>query len=360
MTKKVLLLIGTKKGAFILEGNAKRSKWKLRGPFCDAWPINHMVADQETGAIYAGGGNEWFGPAVWKTDDLGKSWSHSSTGLSYEEGVDPVKSVWVISRSNGTLYAGVEPAGLFRSDDGAKSWIHIDGLQKHPSRKDWMPGGGGLILHTVIPHPEKIDQIWVAVSTGGMFHTHDGGKTWEPRNMGVRNDYLPEDQKYAETGQCVHSVVMAPGNPDLMYQQNHCGMYRSDDGGKIWKSIEEGLPSSFGFPSAIHPRDPKTVYLIPLNGDVLGRYVPDARAAVWRTKDGGETWKALRKGLPQKDVYFGVLRQAMATDPLTPCGLYFGTNTGAIFASSDEGKSWESIAEHLPTISSLETLVVKK
>jgi len=358
MARKVVILAGTKKGAFILEGDALRRAWELRGPFCDAWPINHVIADAASGAIYAGGGNEWFGPAVWKSSDLGKSWSHSSEGLAYAEGQDPIKSVWCVTRGNGSLYAGVEPAGLFRSDDAGETWSHIEGLQKHPSRKDWMPGGGGLILHSVIPHPDDDKQLWVAVSTGGMFHTGDSGKTWEPRNKGVRNDYLPEDQRYAETGQCVHSVVMAPGMPDRLYQQNHCGMYRSDDGGRSWESIEKGLPSTFGFPSAAHPRDPETLYLIPLNGDVLGRYVPDGKAAVWRTRDAGRSWEALRKGLPQENVFFGVLRQAMATDPLEPHGLYFGTNTGALFASADEGESWRCIAEHMPVITSIETLVV--
>jgi photosystem II stability/assembly factor-like uncharacterized protein len=358
MAMKTVLLVGTKKGAFILEGDEKRKSWNLRGPFCEAWPINHVVADSN-GTVYAGGGNEWFGPAVWKSDDLGKTWSHSSEGLAYAEGEDPVKSVWYVRRSNEALYAGVEPAGLFRSDDDGISWTHIDGLQKHPSRPNWMPGGGGLILHNIVTHPQDDKQIWVAVSAGGLFHTSDGGKTWEPRNQGVRNDYLPEDQKYAETGQCVHSVVMSQDNPNLMYQQNHCGMYRSEDGGMSWQSIEDGLPSSFGFPSAIHPRDDRTLYLIPLNGDVLGRFVPGGKAAVWRTKDGGNTWEDLRKGLPQKNVFFGVLRQAMAHDGQDPLSLYFGTNTGAIFASADEGESWICIAEHMPTISSVETLVVE-
>ena len=359
MPSKLHLLVGTKKGAFIIDGDTSRNGWSLRGPFCEAWPINHMVADPDTGTIYAGGGNEWFGPAVWKSDDLGRTWSHSSAGLTYAEGEEPVKSVWYIRQGNGHLYAGVEPAGLFRSEDQGESWSHIDGLQKHPSRSDWMPGGGGMILHSIVSHPDDEKQLWVAISVAGLFHTRDGGATWEARNKGTRMDYGPDDQRYPEHGQCVHSIVMAPGNADLLYQQNHCGMYRSDDGGKEWQSIEAGLPSTFGFPSAIHPRDPDTLYLVPLNGDVLGRFVPDAKAAVWRTKDGGKTWADLRKGLPQKDVFFGVMRQAMATDTLDPHGLYFGTNTGALFASADEGESWTQIAEHLPTISSIETLIVE-
>lgn len=359
MAQKVLVLLGTKKGAFILESDVRRRDWELRGPFCETWPMNHVTADPETGTIYAGGGNEWFGPAVWKTTDLGKSWTHSSDGLAYPAGEEPVKSVWSLSQAKDCLYAGVEPAGLFRSDDDGKSWQHVAGLRAHPSRPNWHPGGGGLILHSLIPHPQDERQIWVGISAAGVFYTADGGETWEPRNQGTRADFLPEDQRYPEYGQCVHCVVMAPGMPDRLYQQNHCGMYRSEDGGRRWVSIETGLPSSFGFPAAVHPRDPGTLYLLPLNGDVAGRYVPDAQAAVWRTRNGGESWEALRQGLPQKNSFFGVLRQAMATDRLAPAGIYFGTNTGTLYASADEGEQWNCIAQHLPPVYSVETLVVE-
>jgi len=358
MTKKVLILVGTKKGAFIFEGDTGRRSWRLRGPFCSAWPINHVIADPASATIYAGGGNEWFGPAVWKSTDLGANWTHSSEGLAYAEGETPIKSVWSLAPGTESLYAGVEPAGLFRSKDGGVSWQHLNGLQKHPSRPDWQPGGGGLILHSLVLHPEDDKQLWVAISTGGVFHTSDGGKTWQARNKGTRNDYLPEGQQYPEHGQCVHSLVMAPGMATRLYQQNHCGMYRSDDGGSNWESIEAGLPSTFGFPAAVHPRKPNTLYLVPLNGDVMGRYVPDAKAAVWRTHDRGNSWEALRHGLPQENVFFGVLRQALTTDPLEPAGIYFGTNTGALFASADEGDNWKCIAQHMPVITSVETLVV--
>ena len=359
MATRVLILLGTKKGAFILESDAGRRSWVLRGPFCQTWPMNHVAADPASGTIYGGGGNEWFGPAVWKSTDLGETWSHSSEGLAYGAGQDPIKSVWCVAPGAGPLYAGVEPAGLFRSDDEGRSWQHVAGLRDHPSRPDWQPGGGGLILHAILRHPEDPAQLWIGISAAGVFHTADGGETWQPRNRGTRADFLPEGQNYPEYGQCVHSIVMAPGSADLLYQQNHCGMYRSRDGGRQWDSIEAGLPSSFGFPAAIHPRDPATLYLLPLNGDAVGRYVPDGRAAVWRTRDGGDSWSALREGLPQENAFFGVLRQAMATDRLDPAGVYFGTNTGTLYASADEGDSWTCIAAHMPPIFSVETLVIE-
>lgn len=358
MAKQVLLLLGTRKGTFILQSDATRREWQLRGPFCETWPINHAIGDPETGAIHAGGGNAWFGPAVWTSTDLGETWTHSSEGIAYPAGTDPISSVWSLAAAHGTLHAGVEPAGLFRSTDGGASWTHVEGLRNHPTRPHWQPGGAGLILHSLVPHAADPARLWVAMSAVGVFHTEDGGTTWEPRNRGTRSDYMPEGQRYPEYGQCVHCLVNAPGGSDRLYQQNHCGMYRSEDGGVSWSSIEAGLPSSFGFPAAAHPRDPDTLFLLPLNGDTKGRYVPEARAAVWRTRDAGRTWQDLRAGLPQENAFFGVLRQAMATDALEPAGVYFGTGTGALYASADEGDNWACIAQHLPPISSVETLLV--
>jgi photosystem II stability/assembly factor-like uncharacterized protein len=254
------------------------------------------------------------------------------------------------------LYVGVEPAGLFVSGDGGESFREVEGLRRHPSRPQWQPGGIGLVLHSIVSDPTDVRRLWVGISSVGVFYTEDGGETWSPRNSGTRCDFLPEGERYPEFGQCVHNLTLAPGCSDRLYQQNHCGMYRSDDGGASWRSIENGLPSSFGFPVAAHPRDADTLFFLPLNGDTKGRYPPDARAAVWRSRDGGAHWADGRVGLPQSGAYFGVMRQALATDALNPAGVYFGTSNGSVYASRDEGETWECIARDLPAISSVETM----
>lgn len=356
MTKRVMVLVGTKKGGFILDGDTGRRDWSTRGPLNEGWPIRHLSADQRNGTLYAGGGSEWYGPAVWRSEDLGATWTHSSEGLTYGEDGPAIETVWNVTGAGDTLYAGVAPAGLFKSADGGRTWEHVKGLTDHPSHSTWQPGAGGLCLHSIVPHPSDPTKMWIAISAVGTFATEDGGLTWEPRNHGVRADFLPDP--YPVTGQCVHKLVMAPGRPDRLYQENHCGTYRSDDAGRTWVSLEDGLPSTFGFPMITHPRDPETAYTIPLNGDSTGRYMPDGQAAVWKTTDAGATWSDLRVGLPQEGAFLTVLREALAVDPLTPHGIYFGTTSGELFASDDEGASWRTISEHLPSISSVETLVV--
>ena len=360
MPQRLLVLVGTRKGAFILAGDPDRRDrpdgWQLSGPLCEGWPINHFGFDRSSGALLAGGGNPWYGPAVWRSEDLGATWTHSSEGLTYGEDGPAMRAVWHVEPVGKTLYAGVEPAGLFKSDDGGTTWTHVQGLRDHPSRPGWVPGNGGLICHTILAHPDDPQRMWVGISAVGCFATEDGGATWEARNKGVRADFNPD--KYPETGQCVHKMVAAAGRPERLYQQNHCGTYRSDDAGKTWICLDEGLPSTFCFPIVAHPTDPDTVFTIPLNGDDRGRYVPEAKLAVWRTTDEGAHWSALREGLPTGKAFVGVLRESMARDDLQPFGLYFGTSTGQLFASGNEGASWTRLADLLPPITSVETAIV--
>ncbi len=360
MTRRLMVLLGTKKGAFLLdvapERRADPGAWRLRGPFCEAWPLNHLVFDPATGAIHGAGGNPWFGPAVWRSDDLGGTWSHASEGLTFGEGEPAVTNVWRVTPAHGALYAGVEPAGLFRSTDGGRSWSHVAGLRAHPSRPGWMEGAGGLICHTILAHPNDPLRMWVAISAAGCFATEDGGLTWEARNRGVAADFLPDPDP--ETGQCVHRIAHAAGDPERLWQQNHCGVYRSDDAGRSWVRLDAPLPSEFGFAIVAHPRDRDAAFTIPLKDPDQGRFMPDARMAVWATGDGGSTWEARRTGLPQENAYLSVLRGAFASDPLTPFGLYAGTSSGALFASADEGGTWTRIIDLLPPIHSVETALV--
>jgi hypothetical protein len=356
---RTLQLVGTKKGAFILESDGSRRDWSVRGPLCEGWPIHDLILDPGSGAIFAGGGSPWFGPAVWRSDDLGETWSHSSAGLSYGEDGPTVTNVWSLAMGpDGTLYAGVEPAGLFRSADGGATWSHVEGLTNHSSHETWQPGAGGLILHTIVPHPTDPAHVWIGISAVGVFETIDGGASWEPRNVGVRADFMPDPHPI--TGQCVHKFVMAAGQPDTLYQQNHCGVYRSDDAGAHWTELtDNGLPSEFSFPMVAHPRDPDTVWVIPLNGADKGRFVPDGKPAVWRTHDRGATWIRADAGLPSQNAYLTVLREAMARDTLDPVGITFGTETGQLWTSADEGASWRQITDSLPEIWAVETVVLE-
>jgi photosystem II stability/assembly factor-like uncharacterized protein len=295
---------------------------------------------------------------VWRSSDLGESWQISSEGLSYDDTGQTLSKVSGLTAAHGRVLAGAENAGVFESRDGAATWSLLSTLEGQPGRPDWNDPAnqppGHLGLPAVLPHPDDPSRLWAVVQGVGIFETTDDGASWTPRNRGLRADWpRPHD----EIGFCVHKLVMSPVDHDRLYQQNHCGMHRSDDGGRSWTEITEGLPTDFGFAAAAHPHDRDTFYVIPLDPG-HGRCMPEGHASVWRTRDAGSSWQRLDDGLPQQDAHLGVLREGMAIDSLDVPGLYFGTSTGQVFASADEGDSWSEIASYLPAISSVEVAVL--
>ncbi|MCP9485916.1 MAG: hypothetical protein MSC30_08645 [Gaiellaceae bacterium MAG52_C11] len=355
---KTLVMVGTRKGCFLLESDEQRRDWELRGPFCEGWPIYHAIHDAETGAIYAAGASEWHGASIWRSLDRGETWAQSSEGLEYSDSGLKLSKVSGLTAAHGRLFAGAEMPGIFESGDGGQTWKLLSTLEGQPGSESWNDPAnqppGHLGIPAILPHPDDPSRYWAIVQGEGIFETTDDGTSWTPRNRGLRADWPIENP---EVGYCVHKLVMSPVDNDRLYQQNHVGMHRSDDAGVSWTEITEGLPTEFGFAAGAHPHDRDTFYVIPLDPG-HGRCMPEGRAAVWRTSDAGSSWQRLDDGLPQEDAHVGVLREGMAIDGHEVPGVYFGTSTGQLFASADEGRSWSEIASYLPGIASVEVAIV--
>jgi photosystem II stability/assembly factor-like uncharacterized protein len=353
---QTIVLVATRKGLFLLESE-DRKDWSLRGPYCESWPLYHAILDQDSGTIYAAAGSAWHGSAVWRSSDLGETWEHSSEGLGYGDDSElKLNKISSLSAAHGRLFVGAEACGIFESRDGGKTFSLVSTLDGQPGREKWNDPAnqppGNLGISQTTQDPDDPDHWWAIVQGHSLFETTDNAKTWAPRNKGLRADW-PLDNP--EVGYCVHCLCIA-ADKQRMFQQNHIGMHRSDDGGLSWTEISDGLPSEFGFAAAVHPHDRDTFYVVPLDPG-HGRTMPDGHAAVWRTRDAGSSWQRLDKGLPHDDAYLGVLRAGMAIDREDTPGLYVGTSTGQVYASTDEGESWSEIAAYLPAISSVEVAV---
>jgi hypothetical protein len=378
---KVMVLVGTRKGGYVFTSDTARQSWQASDLRFKGWQVMHMVQDPRDQRLHAAIANDVYGATTHYSDDFGEHWTQARVVPAFDrpsrsprplgnpgEAQDPaaaqnkkeeVRKVWHIEPGRasepGVLYAGIEPACLFKSTDSGESWSVNDALYDHPHRAQWFPGAGGLCLHTILLDPLNEQRMYIAISAGGCYRSDDGGLSWSPRNKNVRADFSPD--KSPEFGQCVHKMAMHPDRPDVLYQQNHCGIYRSDNAGDDWIDIGEGkLPSRFGFPIAVHPHDPKTVYIVPEESDEF-RVSINGRFAIWRSRDGGESWQPTTNGLPQH-ASMVALRESMATDTLDQPAVYVGTSTGQIFYSRNDGSSWEVLADYLPPILSIETVVV--
>ncbi|MBI5472724.1 MAG: exo-alpha-sialidase [Ignavibacteriae bacterium] len=360
MSRQLFLLVGTKKGAFALTSTPSRKKWQLKGPLLKGAEVNDIMLDTRgKPTMYAAATSYWWGTNVHVSKNFGKSWQQSE-GVSFaEESGKSVTKVWCVKAGRAsdpdTLYAGVDPGALFISSDRGKTWAEMRSLTNHDTRERWTPGAGGLMVHSIALHPTDRKKMFVGISAAGMFATEDGGSSWEPRNKNVLAEFLAE--KFPTVGQCVHHLEMHPAKPEVLYQQNHCGVYRSDNEGRDWNDISNGLPSRFGFPLQIHPHDPDTVYVIPEEGAEF-RAVTKGEMAVYQSRNRGKSWKKLSNGLPKKNAFLQIHRQAMTMDSLDEPGVYVGTSSGQIFYSRNAGKSWETLIDYLPMIYSLSAAVV--
>jgi serine/threonine protein kinase len=351
----VVLFVGTCKGAFVLRSNRQRSKWDVGGPYFHGQAIHSLAYDNRAGRHrFWASANTYWGTFLRVTDDFGRSWSNppreAQVRFPADAGVS-LKNIWQICigrpQEPDVLYCGVEPAALFESRDSGNSWSLVRGLYNHPHRPRWMPGNGGLFVHTILLDSEKLDRMHVAISSGGFYSTEDGGANWTARNSGIRVVFAPE--RYPEFGQCVHKVVMHPSRPERLFLQNHWGLYRSDNAGESWQDIANGVPSDFGFAMVMHPHNASCVYILPEESDEF-RCTPGGRLRVYRTRNAGESWEPLARGLPQKGAYETILRDAMTADSLEPAGIYFGTRSGDVYGSPDEGRTWKKILDGLPAV----------
>jgi photosystem II stability/assembly factor-like uncharacterized protein len=381
---KIRVLVGTKKGAFILTADGKRQNWEVSGPHFAGWEMYHLKGSPvDPNRIYASQTSGWFGQIIQRSDDGGKTWA--TPGSKAEELTRPegmprgesnkfvyegqvgthkwydgtqhpweFKRVWHLEPSltdPDTVYAGVEDAAIFKTVDGGKTWKELAGLRQAKGNL-WQPGAGGMAVHTILLDPKNANRIFIAISAAGAFRTDDGGKTWKPINRGLKSLYeLPDPD--AEVGHCVHRIAMHPSRPGVLFMQKHWDVLRTDNAGDSWNEVSGNLPSDFGFPIDVHAHEPETIYVVPIKSD-SEHYPPDGKLRVYRSKTGGNEWEGLTKGLPQKDCYVNVLRDAMAVDSLEPCGVYFGTTGGQVYASANNGDTWNPVARDLPAVLSVE------
>jgi BNR/Asp-box repeat protein len=387
---KVRVLVGTKKGAFILSADGKREKWEVSGPHFAGWEIYHLKGSPvDPNRIYCSQTSGWFGQIIQRSDDGGKTWFQPGTppgetktpdgmpkgesnkfsyDVSKETGAPltthqfydgtqhpwEFKRVWHLEPSYtdpNLLYAGVEDAALFKSTDGGQNWHELSGLRGHGTGPQWQPGAGGMCLHTIILDKKNPNRIYIAISAAGAFRSDDAGKTWKPINQGLVSQFIPDPN--AEVGHCVHHVAMHPSKPDTLFMQKHWDVMRSDNAGDRWHEVSGNLPTDFGFAIDVHAHEPETIYVAPIKSD-SEHFVPDGKLRIYRSKSGGNEWEALTKGLPQSDCYVNILRDAMAVDSLDSCGVYFGTSGGQVYASSNAGDSWAPIVRDLPGVLSVE------